>query len=27
LEVEDPLQSKEQLKIRIQAFVEMLNEI
>ena len=27
LEVEDPLQSKEQLKIRIQAFVEMLNPI
>jgi benzoyl-CoA reductase/2-hydroxyglutaryl-CoA dehydratase subunit BcrC/BadD/HgdB len=27
LEVEDPFQSQEQLKIRIQAFVEMLNEI
>jgi benzoyl-CoA reductase/2-hydroxyglutaryl-CoA dehydratase subunit BcrC/BadD/HgdB len=27
LEVEDPLQSKEQLKIRIQAFVEMLSPL
>jgi benzoyl-CoA reductase/2-hydroxyglutaryl-CoA dehydratase subunit BcrC/BadD/HgdB len=27
LEVEDPFQSKEQLKIRIQAFVEMLNPL
>jgi benzoyl-CoA reductase/2-hydroxyglutaryl-CoA dehydratase subunit BcrC/BadD/HgdB len=27
LEVEDPLQAKEQLKIRIQAFVEMLNPL